>query len=109
MEDGVQTPGMANAEGRFFRRMFVALVAATFGLVLIGTFYTAELKLSLDAITSWVFATFPIGWMIILGTLAFMGIVCLAAVIYSYQWLRRLYWTLTGQNYRRYDDPKFQE
>jgi len=100
---------MANAETRFFRRMFVALVAAIFGLVLFGTFYTAELKITLNTVTSWIFATLPIGWMIILGTLAFMGIVLLAALLYSYQRLRRLYWSLTGQNYRRYDDPKFQE
>jgi len=89
--------------------MFVAMVVALFSMVLLGTFFPMNFHLGIKNTLEWIFHTFPIGWMLVIGALLTGALFVIGVPIIAADKLRMWYKRRQGRHFRKYDDPDLQD
>lgn len=81
---------MRTRETDFNRFLFGALILGLALLIIAGTLAPAWLKIALTALDQLLFATNILGWIIVLGTLALIGLVVAGVLAVVYREVRRM-------------------
>lgn len=81
---------MRTRETNFNRFLFGALILGLALLIIAGTLAPLWLKIAISALDHLLFSTDLLGWIIVLGTLALIGLVVAGVLALVYREVRRL-------------------
>lgn len=88
---------------------FIAVLVAVWAFLGALTFYNMEIHVTGRQFMWWFFETVPVGWIIMIGAMIWMGIIIVGGVLYFGTKLRLWFIRWRGPGYHRYDDPKYQD